>query len=175
MAYRAHQELRHTEQALQALVAADRLLDQPVAGCSAIEVTVDRAQLWSAMGENQLQLGQLAQARQSFQRALAAREGRCERTLAALARCAIAENALDEALRLANEASTRAPEDDGLTDLTCFILLKLGRFGDAAERMRGLLERRPGDQVLRRHLVGVLLKAGSTPEEALAAARVTGG
>ena len=91
-----------------------------------------------------------------------------------LAQCAIAENALDEALRLANEASALAPGDDGLADLTCFILLKLGRFGDAAERMRSLLERRPGDQVLRRHLVGVLAKAGR-PQEALAAARVAGG
>ncbi len=30
-----------------------------------------------------------------------------------------------------------APEDDGLADLACFILLKLGRFDEAAERMRG--------------------------------------
>jgi tetratricopeptide (TPR) repeat protein len=174
MAYRAHQALRHPEQALQALVTADRLLDQPSAGRSAIEVTVNRAELWSAMGWEQLQLGQFAHARQSLQRALAAREGRCERTLAGLARCAIAENALDEALRLANEASALAPEDDGLADLTCFILLKLGRFDDAAERMRGLLERRPADPVLRRRLVGVLAKAGR-PQEALAAARAAGG
>jgi tetratricopeptide (TPR) repeat protein len=174
VAYRAHQRLRHAEQALQALVAADRLLDQPAAGRPAIEVMVDRAELWSAMGQSQLQLGRPAQARQSLQRALAARKGRCERTLAALAQCAIAEEALDEALRLANEASALAPENDGLADLTCFILLKLGRFDDAAERMRGLLERRPTDQILRRHLVGVLAKAGR-PQEALAAARVAGG
>jgi tetratricopeptide (TPR) repeat protein len=174
VAYRAHQRLRHTEQALQALVAADRMLDQPAGGRPAIEVMVDRAQLWSAIGQSQLQLGQTAQARQNLQRTLAARNGRCERTLAALAQCAIAENALDEALRLANEASALAPENDGLADLTCFILLKLGRFDDAAERMRGLLERRPTDQVLRRHLAGVLAKAGR-PQEALAAARATGG
>jgi tetratricopeptide (TPR) repeat protein len=174
VAYRAHQRLRHTEQALQALTAADRLLDQPTAGRPAIEVTVDRAQLWGAMGQSQLQLGQAAQARQNFQRVLAARKGKCERTLAALAQCAIAENALDEALRLANEASALAPENDALADLTCFILLKLGRLDDAAERMRSLLERRPTDQVLRRHLVGVLAKAGR-PQEELAAARVAGG
>ena len=174
MAYRAHRQLRHTEQTLQALIAADRLLDQSTAGRPAIEVTVDRAELWSAMGQSQLQLGRPAQARQSLQRVLAARKGRCARTLAALAQCAIAENAPEEALRLANEASALAPEDDGLADLTCFILLKLGRFDDAAERMRGLLERRPGDQVLRRHLVGVLAKAGR-PQEALAAARVVNG
>ncbi len=173
MAYRAHQRLSHPEQALQALIAADRLLDQPAAGRSAIEVTVDRAELWSAMGQSQLQLGQPARARQSFQRALAARKGKCEKMLAALAQCAIAENALDEALCLANEASALAPGDDGLADLASFILLKLGRFNDAAERMRGLLERRPGDQVLRRHLVGVLAKAGR-PQEALAVARVAG-
>jgi tetratricopeptide (TPR) repeat protein len=174
MAYRAHQQLRRPEQALQVLIAADRLLDQPAAGRPAIEVTVDRAELWGAMGQSQLQLGRPAQARESFQRALAARKGRCQKTLAALAQCAITENALDEALRLANEASALAPEDDGLADLTCFILLKLGRFDDAAERMRGLLERRPADPVLRRRLVGVLAKAGR-PQEALAAARVAGG
>jgi tetratricopeptide (TPR) repeat protein len=157
MAYRAHQSLRHTEQALQSLVAADRLLDQAAAGRSAIEVTVNRAELWSAMGQEQLQLNQFAQARQNLQRSLDAREGRCARTLAGLARCAIAENALDEALSLASEATALEPEDDGLADLTCFILLKLGRFDDAAERMRVLLERRPGDEVLRRHLVGVLI------------------
>ena len=75
---------------------------------------------------------------------------------------------------MANEASALAPEDDGLADLTCFILLKLGRFDDAAERMRDLLERRPADAVLRRRLVGVLAKAGR-PQEALAAAKAAGG
>jgi len=174
MAYHAHQRLGHTEQALHALIAADRLLDQPAAGRPAIEVTVDRVELWSAMGQSQLQLGRSAQARQSLERALAAGKGRRERTLAALAQCAIAENSLDEALRLADEACALAPEDDGLADLACFILLKLSRFDDAAERMRGLLERRPGDQVLRRHLVGVLVKAGR-PQEALAAAGVPSG
>jgi tetratricopeptide (TPR) repeat protein len=174
MAYRAHERLGHAEQALQALIAADRLLDQPAAGRPAIEVTVDRAEVWGAMGVRQLQLGRPAQARQSFQRVLAARKGRCPKTLAALAQCAVAENALDEALRLANEASALAPEDDGLADLACFILLKLGRFDDAAERLRGLLERRPADRILRRRLVGVLAKAGR-PEEALAAAKAAGG
>jgi len=174
MAYRAHQRLGHNEQALQALTAADRLLDLPAAGRPAIEVTVDRAELWSAMGRSQLQLGQLAQARQSFQWALAGGKGRSASTLAAFAQCAIAENALDEALRLANEAAALAPGDDGLVDLTCFILLKLGRFDDAAERMRGLLERRPGDQVLRRHLAGVLAKAGRL-QEALAMTRIADG
>jgi predicted Zn-dependent protease len=174
MAYRAHLQMGHTEQALQALVAADRLLGQPAAGRPAIEVTVDRAELWSAMGRSQLQLGQLAQARQSFQRALAGGKGRTASTLAAFAQCAIAENALDEALLLANEASALAPGDDGLVDLTCFILLKLGRFDAAAERMRGLLERRPGDRVLRRRLVGVLAKAGR-PQEAMAVAKAAGG
>jgi tetratricopeptide (TPR) repeat protein len=90
-----------------------------------------------------LQLGRPAQARQSFQRALAARDGRCGKTLAALAQCAIAENALDEALSLADEASALAPGDDAPEDLACFILLKMGRFEEAAERMCGLLERRP--------------------------------
>ncbi len=147
-AYYVHRELRHPDLALQSLVAADRLLDQPAAGGSATEVIMDRAELWSAMGQSQLQLGQPAQARQSFQRVLAARKGKCEKTLGALARCAVAENALDEALRLANEASALAPGDDGLADLACFILLKLGRFDDAAERMRGLLGRRPfGERV----------------------------
>ena len=79
MAYYVHRELRHPEQALQALIAADRLLDQPAAGGSATEVTMDRAEFWSAMGQSQLQLGRPAQARQSFQRALAARKGRCTR------------------------------------------------------------------------------------------------
>jgi len=155
MAYSVHRELRHTEQAVQALVAADRLLDHPTAGGTATEVTMDRAELWNAMGQSQLQLGQLAQARQNLQRALAARQGRCTKTLAALARCAMAETALDEALRLANEASALAPEDDSLADLACFILLKLGRFSDAAKRVRGLLERRPLEEriaLLRRSL-----------------------
>ncbi len=171
MAYRAHRQLGRSEPALQALTAADRLLDQPAAGRPAIEVTVDRAELWGAMGQSQLQLGRPAQARESFQRVLAARKGRCGKTLGALAQCAIAENALDEALRLANEAAALAPEDDGLADLACFILLKLGRFDEAAERLRRLLERRPADPVLRRRLVGVLAKAGR-PQEALAAAKV---
>jgi len=156
-AYYIHRELRHPEQALQALIAADRLLDHPAAGGSAIEVTMDRAELWSAMGQSQLQLGQPAQARQSFQRALAASKGRRERILSALAQCAIAENALDEALRLASEACVLAPEDDGLADLACFILLKLGRFADAAERTRGLLGRRPSGEriaLLRKSLAG---------------------
>jgi predicted Zn-dependent protease len=170
MAHSAHQKLGHAEQALQALIAADRLFDQPATARSAIEVTVDRAELWTAIGHGQLRLDQPAQARENFQRALAARNGRCARTLAALAQCAIAENALDEALRLANEACALAPRDDGLADFACFILLKLGRFDEAAERMRGLLERRPGDQVLRRRLLGVLAKAGR-PQEALAVAK----
>jgi tetratricopeptide (TPR) repeat protein len=157
MAYYVHRELRRPEQALQALIAADRLLDHPMAGGSATEVTMDRAELWSAMGQSQLQLGQPAQARHSFQRALAARKGRRERTLAALAQCAIAENALDEALRLANEASALAPNDDSPADLACFILAKLGRFSEAAEHTRGLLGRRPlGERIalLRKSLAG---------------------
>ena len=109
------------------------------------------------MGQSQLQLGRPAQARESFQRALAARQGRCEKTLASLAQCAIAENALDEALRLANEAAALAPEDDGPAELACFILLKLGRFSEAAERTRGLLRQRPLEErvaLLRKSLAG---------------------
>ncbi len=157
MAYYVHRELRRPEQALQALIAADRLLDQPSAGGSATEVTMDRAEFWRAMGESQLQLGRPAQARHSFQRALAARKGRCHKTLTALAQCAIAENTLEEALRLANEASALAPEDDGPAELACFILLKLGQFSEAAERMRGLLGQRPLEEriaLLRKSLVG---------------------
>ena len=142
-AYQVYRDLGHAEQALQALIEADRRRDQPMAGGSATEVLMDRAQMWSAMGQCRLQLGQPGQARQSFERALAARAGRCGKTLAALAQCAVAENALDEALSLANEASTVAPGDDAPEDLACFILLKLGRFEEAAERMCGLLERRP--------------------------------
>ncbi len=156
-AYYAHRELRHPEQALQALIAAERLISQPTAGGSATEVTLDRAEFWSAMGQSQLQLGRPAQARESFQRALAARQGRCEKTLASLAQCAIAENALDEALRLANEAAALAPEDDGPAELAGFILLKLGRFSEAAERTRGLLRQRPLEErvaLLRKSLAG---------------------
>jgi tetratricopeptide (TPR) repeat protein len=118
---------------------------------------MDRAEFWRAMGQSQLQLGRPAQARHSFQRALAARKGRCHKTLTALAQCAVAENALEEALRLANEASALAPEDDGPAELACFILLKLGRFSEAAERTRGLLGQRPLEEriaLLRKSLVG---------------------
>jgi tetratricopeptide (TPR) repeat protein len=181
-AHYVHRELRHPEQALEALVAADRLLDQPAAGRPAIEVAVDRAEFWCAMGQSQLQLGRPAQARQSFQRALAARKGKCKKTLAALAQCAIAENALEDALRLANVASALAPGDDGPSDLACFVLLKLGRFEEAAARVRGWLERRPSGEriaLLRESLAaasslsqgwndlgGLLLRSGKIDEAA---------
>jgi tetratricopeptide (TPR) repeat protein len=157
MAYYAHRELGHTEQALQALIEAERLLDRPSDGGASTEVMMDRAELWSLMGQSQLQLGRPAQARGSLRRALATREGRCARTLAALAQCALAENAPDEALRLANQACALAPEDEGASDLACFILLKLGRFEEAAERVSGLLKRRPPEEriaLLRKALGG---------------------
>jgi len=174
MAYRAHQRLGREGEALRELVAADGVLDgKPGAGCTAIEVTVDRRELWRAMGQIRLQLGQPARARRDFERALRAGSHR-PAILADLARCAIAEDALEEAHRLALEACTLLPADDGLADLLCFILLKQRRFGEAADRMRVLLERRPGDGVLRRRLAGVLVKAGRAPEGALTLLNIEG-
>ena len=146
LAYSAHKALGRGEMALHELVAADAALDGgSEKGRSAIEVTVDRGELWRAMGQMRLQLGQTAQARRDLERALRAGSHK-PATLAALARCAIAENALEEAHRLAAEACSLLPADDGLADLLCFTLLKQGRFADAADRMRALLDRRPGDR-----------------------------
>jgi Flp pilus assembly protein TadD len=147
VAHAAHRELHHAEEALQALVEAEQMLGHSFAEGSAAEVEMDRARLWSMMGQSQLQLGRPAQARQSFRRALEAREGRCARTLIGLAQCALAENAPDEALRLAEEARALAPEDEGASDLACFILAKMGRCEEAAERVGGeVLRRRPMEE-----------------------------
>jgi len=165
MAYRAFRALDQQEDALGELLAVEGLLDRPGQAGTAVEVVVARPDLWRAMGYCCLRLNRPSEARDYFMRAL---EGGSQkaRTMAALARCCIAEGAHREALRYAEAAHRLAPEDDGLLDLLSFVLLKQGRFSQAAERLRQLSLRRPGDQQLRRRLAGVLVKAGRTREAA---------
>ena len=174
MAYRAYKALGTEARALRELMTVEASFEKgPKPNGTAIEIAVDRSELWRAMGHSCLKLQRPEQARGYFLRALDTVTERSS-TLAALARCAIAEGKLDGALARAEEALRLAPEDDSLLDLVSFILLKQERFESAAERLAQLSLRRPQDQTVRRRLAGVLIKAGRVQEAAAVAADING-
>lgn len=160
IAYRAHKALGRDEEALRDLQRAEQfVLHPPANGGAAVEVPVNLADVLRGMGYCCLRLSRPAEARAYFQRALKVEEDH-PRTIAALSRCAIAECRLDEALSLAERAFGLAPRDDSLLDLIGFVLLRQGRFVEAAERIGQLCLRRPKDNTLKRRLAGVLVRAG---------------
>ncbi len=166
MAYRGLRALDQDEGALRELKIAEKQLGQRRSGGgTAIEVVVNEPDLWRAMGYCCLKLARPAEARRLFLKAVDADPRRAP-TLAALARCHIAEGLLDEALRSAEEAHELAPEDDSLLDLISFILLKQGEFEAATRRLWELRRRRPDDHDLSRRLAGALVKAGKIREAA---------
>jgi tetratricopeptide (TPR) repeat protein len=161
--YKAWVMLQDHQAALAELEAAARILEGAQTGRSAIEVTVDLADLRHAMGDCCLRLDRTDQARVHFLKAVE-RDPDRPRTLAGLARCALVENDLEEAGCWTDKALALAPDDASLLDLSCLVLLKTGRFEAAAEQMGRLCLRRPEDGLLRRRLAGVLVKIGRKEE-----------
>lgn len=167
MIYRASQAQGRDREALESLYQAARAVDAPARfGDSAIEVAVDRGDLYRAIGHCCVRLGRWVEGKNAFERAGAHGPHR-PAALAGLARCEMETGRFQRALECAHAALGLSPDDEAIMELHAVLLIKLGRFDRAAGQLTDLARRRPADQIVRRRLAGVLVKAGRMQEAEL--------
>ncbi len=164
MAYKAWSALGETRSALDALEATTRILEGAGSpGGTAIEVTMDLADLRLAMGRCCLRLNRPDEARRHFAKVVE-KDSKRPQGLAGLAQCALVEGDIAAGCRYSDEALALEPGDDALLNLSSLLLLKNGRFEAAAERIGRLCLRHPEDPALRKRLAGVLVKLGRSKD-----------